>query len=74
MAITDNLTNIDRDNETLENIDIDMAYVENIDIFINIAKDNLENINVELPGGGWVDCGCGVQVKWEGRVDWEGMG
>ena len=51
MAITDNLTNIDRDNETLENIDIDMAYVENIDIFINIAKDNLENINVELPGG-----------------------
>ena len=52
MALTDNLTNIDRDNETLENIDIDMAYVENIDIFINIAKDNLENINVELPGGG----------------------
>ena len=28
-----------------------MAHVENIDIFINIAMDNLENINIELPGG-----------------------
>ena len=36
-----------------------MAHVENIDIFINIAKDNLENINIELPGGDELTVGVG---------------
>ena len=40
-----------------------MAYVENIDIFINIAKDNLENINIELPGGDELTVGVGYTLN-----------